>query len=458
MTINEQVVSFFKANRIDLVHKKVLLSVSGGIDSMVLLDVFLQHAVQWNCSIGVFHLNHEIRGKEAVRDYEFVKRVSDLNGLPFHGKCINIPAEAAQRKIGIEVCAREVRYQEAAKIKEQYHYDYVVTAHHQSDFVESVLMHIIRGCGINGLVGIRPVLEEYVLRPLLSVSKQDILDYAENNQIKYVTDSTNNSQQYERNKLRLSIIPTIEEINPQFQEKLFQLSQRAVDNLQMINQFVDDSCIKRYSDHSLYMDCELLLQQDVIVQQELICRFLELSGLWQDITSQHILQISALITCPDKTTWQFDLPKGKKIMRQYNRIIILTDDMLNTEDYCYPVKKFGQFVFAKECFSVKIEKGTYEEFLLKKPGVEFIDGDLLQGALIVRNRKAGDRFYPLGLSGTKKVKNYFIDKKIPHNIRNTIPLLICKDEITVILGHTIDRRFKINENTKQIIKITYETW
>ena len=202
--------------------KKVLVGLSGGVDSVCLLHCLYQLKYEFSLTLSAAHVHHGLRGAEADRDETFAEEFCQKLDIPFYKERFDVLAYAKTNKLCVEDAGRQIRYNYFEKLKKEYNFDYVATAHHSDDNTETVLMRFLRGSGIHGLAGIPVCDKRNIIRPLLFVNKQDILSYAEEHQLSYVTDSSNESCEYLRNQIRNSLIPQIEGLNPGFKRSLAQ--------------------------------------------------------------------------------------------------------------------------------------------------------------------------------------------------------------------------------------------
>lgn len=412
---------------------KLLLAVSGGADSMYLFYNFMDLKEDWNLDIIVCHLNHGIR-ETAKRDEDFVKKVcSDYEVICFT-KTVNMDQYARENKLSSEEAGRILRYEffrENSKNRK------ILTAHNANDRVETVLFNIIRGTGLRGLSGISYVNDD-VYRPLINIKRGEIEAYLHENNLKYFDDETNFEEIYTRNKIRLGLIPYLEKFNPDIINSILRLSENAEEAENFIGKTIEEnypSChgnnflkVSEIKDHEKFLGCEL------------IKKYLEENFYKENILSRkNILGIYDL--CFGESGREIHLGKNITARRSYDKIFI--------EEIKY--KK------SKENKELHLGKNTsdFGEIFIRKDDLEsphdsfikVIDCDKIKGNLYVRKRLPGDRFKALGMKNNKKLKDYFIDRKVDRLLRDEIGLICDDEKIIYVMGMDISEDVKIDKNT-----------
>ncbi len=415
----------------------ILVALSGGPDSVFLLHFFLYIQKKIDFNIGIAHLNHLLRGKEAERDLLFCKKLSEKYSLPFFFDRINVKVYAEKEGLSIEDAARKKRYEYLINIAKKYNYNKVATAHTLDDLTETFFMRVIRGTGIFGLKGIPLVRHEKgieIIRPLLEVSKEDILQYLNENNIPYVVDSTNRSVKYLRNYIRHNILPLFLHVNPKLKEHILNLSFQ-IGEIEVFLKNEIDRYLKivmvHYAEDLVKLNLKELSKVPEFLKGFILRRGIELLyGSLSDIYSEHINIILEAIKNV-KGEKDYDLPNGLKVKKSYNYLFLY---------------KNKPFIFKKIPFyEYKLEIG--EEYYLENVGVTIfvfsssVDFDtnsfdiiyklpynIFKKGLALRNRQKGDRF------NNKKLKEFFIDKKIPRYLRDKIPVIAIGNKILLIIG------------------------
>lgn len=405
--------------------KTILVALSGGVDSVV-LSVLL---VRLGYTIGLAHCNFQLRGLESEEDAMFCENLSEKLNVPYYQINFNTAELAKQSKKSIQVLARELRYSYFESLCSKYNYDYIATAHHLNDDLETSLMNWCKANVLNGAAGI-PYQRGKIIRPLLQVSKKEIENFARDNQISYRQDSSNLTTKYHRNKIRHNIIPLIQEINPNIEQTYLQNKQT---NL-LIQQFVEDeykAWIKKIQEPMI------LLFEEVIQNQLFVYKWMNEKGFtWQNFNQ--LIQL-----CKDKLS-------SKKILNSVNDIIWTSSKGVHF--YSYQLKK-SEWIISKK----NITRSQLPQIFELPLNEVYVDANLITGNVYIRNWKKGDFFYPIGLKGRKKISDWFTDLKLNEEEKLNLNLLLHENDIIAIIGYRLDSRFKVDANTVKILKISWKT-
>lgn len=421
-------------------NKTIAVAVSGGADSMALLHYMLSVAENMSINVIAINVEHGIRGESSIKDSTFVADYCKKTGVPLISYSDDALKIAKQEKISIESAGRKLRYGFFKQALDQKKCDFIATAHHSLDNAETVLFNLFRGTAIKGVGGIRDAFEGKIIRPLLSATKQEIEDYIKENNVPFVVDETNLSTDYTRNKIRLEIVPKIKEIFPDFENSITRFSSIAKEEDEYLESLAKKSVSfsKNTAEIKLPIDNVLLKRAVVIALKGL--------GVEKDWEKSHIdgvVSLSALNTSSEIT-----LPFGLYAVKEYDKITVTK----KTENLDLELPFFvGETLINGK--PVKIER-------LKNTNVNLKDGfyadlDKIPKNAKIRYIKDGDVFTKFG-GGTKKLCDYFTDKKIPKRLRNEIPLVSDGNKILVIFGVAISDTVKADQNTKTIIKFTKE--
>ena len=423
-------------------NENVVVGFSGGADS-ALLTYALKNL---NFNVTAVHIHHGIRGTEADRDLFFAQSFCEKYNIPFYSERIDVPAIASERKISIETAARQERY----KIFEEYAKRFsakIAVAHNKNDQAETVLMHLLRGSGLNGLCGIQ-YKNNNIIRPLLDVTRKEIEDFTKNNSIEYIVDSTNLCTEYSRNKIRLDVLPKLDEISgTDSVDAIVQCSRIINEYADYFNEEVDNAEKKFISkkDDKISLSITPLPH---ILQIELIkSSLIRLIGNIVDIEKVHLDDIYGLIK--KNSGKEIHLPHNIRVKRVYDSLLFYKEENFFSAEYSFEPNK----VFNWKKDRIYSEK-TSE--IVPQKDCEYIDIDMLPKGLVLRTRHEGDYIYPLNSGGKCTLKKYFIDKKIPSDVRNELPLLAFDNEIFAIIGYTVSDKAKITPSTKNILKIFRE--
>ena len=411
----------------------VLVGLSGGADSVSLLHSLWSMRNELGINICAAHINHGIRGDEAKRDERFANRLCDDMGIECYTLCVNVKEIAKKDGISEELAGRKVRYAFFDELSKKYNITKKATAHNKNDNAETIMLNFMRGSTISGLSGI-PYKRGNIIRPLLDVTREEIEAYCKNNSLEYVTDSTNNERLYTRNKIRLDLIPYISEnFNPSFMSSV---TKNAV-FMGEDEEFLQNEAKKLIEKDKI--NVEKLNSSHRAVSRRAVYMLLKKTAGEADLSSGYVEDILELAK-KNKSGQRLDLPSMTEALISYGTLYIRKKSAEIT-DFEYELE------IGKECCIPQIGmKILIEE---NKNGELAID----EGCKItVRNRREGDYFCPVGMNGTKKVKDYFIDEKIPKDKRSSVPLLTFDGEIGYIIGKRRDRRFAFG---KKRIKVNY---
>ena len=420
-------------NKQTLIEKgdRILIGLSGGADSVCLTHILHTLKDEMGIEIMTAHLNHMIRGGEAQHDAEFAAEYSKTLGIECVTKAVNIPEIARKNGISEETAGRNARYEFFNETLKEYGFNKIATAHNLNDSAETIAMNFMRGSSLSGLMGI-PYKRDNIIRPLLDTSRAEIEDYCKENGLKYVTDSTNVEEIYTRNKTRHTLIPMIEkEFNPDFIKTVTRNAGIIKAEDEYISSIADE--MYRETVDNGAADIEKLLGCHIAVSRRIVRRMIGGCIGVSDISSEFIDKILTL-AWKNKSGSYINLPDGATARIEYGKLIIAKTE--KTEDYKYTLP-LDTDVYIKEAgVTLRAEHVTERQ----NDGAQYFSGIDAEN-LIVRNRRNGDYFYPSGMTGKKKLKDYFIDEKIPRNEREKIPVIVSGDDIVYITGRRRDRRF-----------------
>lgn len=420
---------------------KIIVGFSGGADSVCLLHALCSLADEFSFTVIAAHVNHMLRGKEAERDEAFARDFCVRLGIPCFVKRIDVRALAQSENISEEAAGRRARYAFFEELASQEQATKIATAHHKNDNAETILMHLFRGTALTGLAGIA-AQRGNIIRPLLDLSRADIECYCAENNLSFVTDSTNTQNAYTRNRIRNECIPYIETyFNPNFIQTVTKNACIIADE----NAYLDGETTKLYcalvADGAVSIDA--LVRLPLALRRRLIRKMCETAGI-HDVTADYIENILRL--CSGSTGKEIALNNHRSARISYGKLII-AQSQPQSQPYEYHLT-IGQSARIVEAgMFVCVEKDANPS----KNSFYFPHG----ASLYVRSRKAGDFFYPVGMTGKKKLQDYFIDAKISRDMRGSVPLLVCNGEIAWVVGMRRDRRFVSGEQACRV-SIQYE--
>lgn len=432
-------------------QQSILLAVSGGNDSMVLLDLFARFREQWKLRLSVIHVNHQLRGEESMEDERFVRRTASEYGLPLLCERVETESYAHEHKVSKQVAARHLRYEYFERARIEHNADAVATAHQADDNAETVLLNIWRGTGIRGLAGIPLQRENHIIRPLLFASRDEIRTYAEERGISYRNDSSNESIAYRRNFLRHKILPELQKRVPDISLTLNQISSamRQVDDRlrPLVNETI--AALLHIDDNGDWVLETNRLSTDDFLRSEVFVELL--NRLCIEPSEKKVLSLDRLYASSSGRT--AELAQTCLAYREPNRIVFTRrrDEKIDARQ----LEIGGNY----DCNGSLVSLGKPEPVpssLGRTPEVEYIDAERLGKRIVLRSWKAGDWFIPLGMTEKKKLSDFFIDQKIPRRRKASIPVLESDGAIVWICGKRLDDRFKVTNTTKMAIRLAYQ--
>lgn len=427
--------------------QKVLVALSGGADSVALLCVLRE--LHYHCV--AVHCNFHLRGEESNRDEAFVRHLCTLQHVPLHVVHFDTESYAAEQRISIEMAARQLRYERFEQIRQEEEAEAIAVAHHRDDSVETVLLNLIRGTGINGLKGIRP-RNGRVVRPLLCVSRQDILNYLSLRQQTYVTDSTNLHDEYTRNKIRLNLLPMMQTINPSVSQSIAATATRLAEVATLYNQVMEKEktrVMHAQPDGSLRID--IPSWQKSAAPQSLLYEVLSPLGFnaaqLDDIAASasaqpgRIFRSSTHEVLKDRDCWlAYPLPSPARVEEEH--LITSPQGCIHTSD---GHTLSWETVEAGASFSIPRTKDTL-----------CLDAERTGLPLTLRRTRQGDRFIPFGMKGKKLVSDYLTDRKFPLYAKQRQWVLQNDAHLLWLAGERSDERGRIKEGCKRIILFNWK--
>lgn len=420
-----------------LENKKLLIACSGGIDSVILTH--LMSEVKFG--IALVHCNFSLRGKESDGDERSVVDLAKKLSIPIFVETFDTKKYAKDHKLSTQMAARELRYRFFDEILRDFKYDYLLTAHHLDDDLETFFINLSRGTGITGLTGI-PELNEKVVRPLLTFSREEIIEYATENSIKWREDSSNKKTDYLRNKLRLEVLPKFKEVN----NSVLKNFQKTHQNLQNTKNLLEDYMALVFkiavSEVPDGYSINISKLQELPHTDALLYELLSNFGFteWEDVSHLLVAQTGKQV-----------FSKTHKLLKNRDELLLTEINSDNNEVEIFiseGLKEINSPIY------LKFESSKYIGETEKNLG--FVDFDKLKFPLKLRKWKEGDSFQPFGMKGKKKLSKFFKDEKLSLNEKQKTWLLLSEEHIVWIIGHRLDDRFKVSEDTNKILKIIYK--
>ena len=435
----QRFVNYIKDNQLFNKNETILVGVSVGIDSVVLLDLLDKSGF----SAAIAHCNFRLRGNESDQDEQLVVELSEKYDIPLYKTAFNTADYALEHKISIEMAARELRYRWFESTRLTHHFDWIAVAHHRDDQLETFFLNLCRGTGLTGLTGMRPVNGKLV-RPLLFASREEIEKYRIDHHLDYREDASNMSLDYQRNKIRHNLLPLMETLNPSFRDGLI----RTMGYLEDISRICDLAirqawervAIRRGKEYHLSI-AELKLLDPISAY---LFEFLKPFGFNSLVVSDIISSIEGI--------------SGKQFLSHSHRLIhdrgsFILIPLKNSERNHFYLEEGGH----EMSIPVHLKIGTSpRRDNFKIPDSRFvacIDREKVQFPLLIRKWKRGDYFKPLGMSGFKKLSDFFIDSKLSLSEKEKVWIVANGEQIVWIIGHRLDDRYKITTATNQVLKL-----
>ena len=428
-------------------NDRIAVGVSGGADSMVLLWSLLDLQKKVKFFMKVVNVNHNLRGEESERDSKFVATFCEKKKIPYEVISVQVKKTKAQEKLTLEESARKLRYDAFLKVMKKDKLNKLFLAHHKNDQAETILMNILRGSGVQGAGGIRQ--DGVIFRPLLNLKKSEILKIANEYGIKFVEDSTNAENDATRNYIRNVVLPDLEKVYPNAVDALYAFGEKCKNVQNFIESQLNLDFIEDNGNHILVKSA-VFHTNKILIKEYLNVAFKK-AGVFADIEAKHYELATSLFEADVNT--MLDFPHGLLLKKTYGGIKIFKDK----ED----IVCFDEYDFVIGTFEMK-GIGVIETKVVQPDEVVYGDGSIYfdQGKLstnaVWRTRRLGDVFAKLG-SGSKKLNDYFTDKKVDSDIRDLIPLLVIQNQVCVVAGLDVSEKVKIDGNTDQIVRVTFRS-
>ncbi len=432
--------TFVNQNQLFKPQNSILIAVSGGIDSVVLCYLFSMA----NWKFGVAHCNFQLRGRAADEDEQFVQQLAKELSTPFYNIQFDTQKIAEAQKASIQLVARELRYDWLEQIRVEQAYDYIATAHHLNDSIETGIYNFAKGTGIRGLTGI-PIKNNRIIRPLHFATKQEIQKFAKENNIEYRMDSSNADAKYNRNKIRHFVIPALQTINP----NLEYTAKKTFQNLQATTEIFD------WAIEQMKQQSSQIVGETKTINLKKISDFPYPTTVLYEIIkdynfnadqAQQILESQA-------TGKQFFSDTHEALI---NRHLLMIRPKVENVASIYWINTDTNYLSIGEA-ELLIKKTPVPSAFLADNNWAVLDYDTLKFPLILRRWKAGDHFQPLGMRGKKqKIQDFFSNNKVSRFAKEKVWILESNGEICWIIGHRIDERFKITATTQQCLTLHYQ--
>jgi tRNA(Ile)-lysidine synthase len=437
-------------------EEDVLIALSGGPDSVFLLHVMNNLREELKLNLHALYIDHGLRPEETPLEIEFCRKLCETLSIPFRTKSVDVKSFAKEKAMNKQAAARELRYRVFEETAFETKVNKIALGHTADDQAETLLIRLLRGSGPIGLSGIPPVRGIFI-RPLIEIQRQEIDGYLKEEKIDFIVDSSNLRKDYLRNKIRLSLIPMMKEVNPNIIETLSRTAAIFREEEKHFDIIVVKTLmrlISRKSDSRIELFLVPLEAMDKVILRRVLRRAIdETKGLW-GIGFIHVEDIIELIR-NGRTGDRLYLPKDIRVIKDYSTLIFTTEPPVKLDTYTLEVPGEIRLQDAEVLIKASILGGqstTHGESEIKD-AVAFFDAERLNFPLIVRSRKRGDFFYPLGFGKKKKLQDFFVDEKVPRDERDKIPLIVSGEDVIWVAGYRQDDRFKVADDTKKVLKL-----
>lgn len=441
----EKILDFVKKNKLIKAGEVIGVGVSGGIDSMCLLHFLNANKEALDIDVVAIHINHGIR-EESDDEARFVVQKCKEMGVRVYKFTIDAPKIAKEKKLSIETAAREGRYGVFEALVKKDIVDKIALAHHQSDQAETILMHIFRGCGVSGARGMEPIRDKIYIRPMLPVSKENISDYANMNNIEYVEDSSNKDTSYTRNFLRNVVMKDILKKWPNAIEAINNFASAVSEDDEYIKSTISTNALM-VDKKVVQMPCYYFKGKSSVYSR-IAFKALSLIGVDKDIERKHIEMIKDLAINGENGK-KIKLPFEVTVSKEYD-FLTFENNYVEREELSrnFKIEDFAVLNFGNICMRrVKTEK-------MGEHGALYFDNKKIPKGAKWRYREEGDIFEKFGGGGTKKLKSFLIDRKVPVRLRDFIPVLACGNEVYIIAGIEVSEKLKVDKDSPTCIKLT----
>lgn len=444
-TIEQKVIKFIKDYNLIETDDRILVALSGGSDSVFLIHFLFKYKKKYKISLGAFHLNHKLR-KKSSEDQKFSENICSKFGIPFFTANRNVKNYALKNKLSVEEAGRILRYEIVSKFAKKHHFNKIATAHNLNDNSETVLLNLIKGKGLRAVSGI-PIKISNIIRPIMCLTKYEIENYLRLNKIEFVQDDSNYDAVYERNYLRLKIVPEIKKINQDFDRTIFQTSKIIHNYLNFTENLIDDKINEfvKSVNEDIVLNLDEFRKESSFIQSEIIRKIL-VHNLNVEPTFKTIEGILNLIK--NQVGRKITISDNYKVFKEKNSVIF--SKIKETKPVNIKIKLGRPYKINNQI--IIIDKADTINFNNNRR-IEYFDSDKIVGQLQIRKWGKGDRFIPLGMKGSKKVSDFLTDLKIASSKRNEILILLDREKVISVLGYRLDDRIKISENSKNFFKI-----
>jgi len=428
-------IAFIQKHNLFTTEERILLAISGGLDSMVMLSLFIEGGFK----IGVAHANFRLRGEESEGDEAFVKSFCEARGIPFFTTAFDTNNYAAEKKISIQMAARELRYVWFRQLIKLHGFSKIATAHHADDQAETIFLNMVKGEGLNGLTGM-PLSKRNVIRPLMFATKDDLKHYARNHHLKWREDSSNKEDNYHRNFIRHQIFPRIHKINPGINDSLLRTSVKAKGEMVILKYGLDALKLRFFTADD----------ERVLINKKIFHEFTEPAVCWRLLE-----EFGFSLDQAENIVGAVNNQPGKFFLSQTHRLVVDRDALIvqplnaETKNEIVEIIGEGKFKLGNQELECQITTGPFST----NSSEAWLDYNKLRFPLTWRKWKTGDRFIPLGMTGFKKVSDFLIDEKVSLADKDEATVIESAGEIVWVVGMRMDDRVKQSDGSIKTFKV-----
>lgn len=436
---------------------KILLAVSGGVDSITLLDIFINLKDEMNFELAVVHFNHKLRENDSDRDQRFVEKICKHNGLTLYKASADVEKYAENKSLSIEEAARDKRYQFFEKVCNKNKYEYLATAHTKNDLAETFLLNLFRGSGLHGLTSIptrrRLTKTAFVVRPLINITKDELIEYANQRELQWVEDKTNDELIYTRNKIRNVLIPEIvSNYNPNFVNTI----ERTSSIIKSANQFVSDYTEANFkkifitsNQGFVEINSQFLASYAEIIQNEMVRKTLSRFFAYHHAPYELTERIAELTSKNVNT--KVEISSNLYALKERGKIIIQKEEKVETNIINQVIKPEG--IIEIGGYEIKFTEVERKDVaFVKDNNIEYFDTEFMPSTLVVRNWINGDKLTPFGFEGTVKVSDLINNKKLSNIDKDSLLVITDKIDIVWVLGLRMSSKYAVSKESKHILK------
>jgi tRNA(Ile)-lysidine synthase len=433
---------YVEENRLFNKNNKILLAVSGGMDSMAMSHLFLRGGY----NIGIAHCNYCLRGEESDGDEEFVRKFADDNKIQFYSIRFDTKVYARKNGSSVQMAARKLRYDWFEKLRKEFYWDLTAVGHNMNDNIETLLINLTRGTGLAGLTGIKPASNQ-IVRPLLFASRQNINDYCKLNSLAFREDKSNLETKYTRNKIRHLIIPVLKEINSSVESTINEVSHRLSEINEILTFYIDNLRDQLAVINETSVSFRISGLKDHMKNRTVIFELFKPFGITSH-TAEDLIKVIGGNPGGQVFT------RTHRIIRDRDQLIITAVDK-NPEIFI-EISEISDLAECQFIKSAEILKAGPGFKISKERNIAELDFDLVTFPMCIRTWRSGDYFFPLGMNNKKKLSDYFIDRKYSIDRKEKSLLLESGGMIAWIIGERIDDRFKVKQTTSTVLRV--EAW